>query len=408
MHILPTFRRRGVRIDQATHEAPAREPAILSVNVGSSSLKFAAYALSPDGRVVPTDLRGQFEGLESSGRSALGSGTAFEKALISLQARVLEEASTLDLRAVAHRVVHGGGVFTQAVKVTSQVRATLATYACLAPLHQAHNLAGIDALAQAFPHVPQIACFDTAFHAHQPELERRFALPESFYEQGIRRYGFHGLAYQSVMQALQGHSARASQRVLMAHLGSGASLCGAWQGQSQTSTMGFSALDGLMMGTRCGALDPGVLLSLMAQGWDHARLEHLLYQESGLLGVSGVSADMRRLRADPSPAAQRAIDLFVHRVVRECGAVVASLQGLDVLAFSGGIGEHDAVLRAQVCEALAYLGVDMDPARNQAAVGDAVQAIHRPASRVEIWLIPADEDRVMAQAAAACLNSHQA
>jgi acetate kinase len=216
----------------------------------------------------------------------------------------------------------------------------------------------------------------------------------------VRRYGFHGLSYQYVSDALQQCTPLAHGRVLMAHLGNGASMCATLEGRSCATTMGFSALDGLMMGTRSGSLDAGVLLYLMERGWDHARLENLLYRESGLLGVSGISADMRRLRADGSAAAQRAIDLFTHRVVRECGALTACLGGLDVLSFSGGIGEHDATLRAQVCARLGFMGVQLDEALNLQAVGEAVMAVHKPASRVQVWVVPTDEGRVAAREAA--------
>jgi acetate kinase len=310
------------------------------------------------------------------------------------------------LRAVAHRVVHGGADYAQATLVTPEVMARLSQLNSLAPLHQPHNLAGVRAMAQAFPELPQIACFDTAFHTDVPPLHQRFGLPRALHEQGVRRYGFHGLSYQYILQCLQRHSSRAGQRLLLAHLGNGASLCAVRDGRSLATTMGFSALDGLMMGTRSGTLDPGVLLFLLEQGWDHDRLQRLLYKESGLLGVSGVSADVRRLRASPSPEAQEALALFTHRVIREAGAMTACLQGLDVLAFSGGIGEHDAVLRTEVCQALGWLGVQLDPARHQAAKGDRVVPIHADGSAIEVWVIPTDEGRVAAQQAVAWLAAH--
>jgi acetate kinase len=248
--------------------------------------------------------------------------------------------------------------------------------------------------------VPQVACFDTAFHASLAPVDYNFALPSSVTDLGVRRYGFHGLSYQYVMGVLKQRSDRTQGRVLMAHLGNGASLCGTLDGRSCATTMGFSALDGLMMGTRSGSLDAGVLLYLLERGWDHDRLQTLLYKQSGLLGVSGISADMRRLRADGSAQAKRAIDMFTYRVVREAGALVACLGGLDVLAFSGGIGEHDAVLRAEVIDRLAWMGVKIDMARNQQATGDEIMAIHHPDSRVEVWVVPTDEGRVAAQEAA--------
>ena len=249
----------------------------------------------------------------------------------------------------------------------------------LAPLHQPHNLAGVRALRKAFPALPQIGCFDTAFHADMPELETRFALPQALYDEGVRRYGFHGLSYDYVMQVLRGCSTRAGGRVLMAHLGSGASLCGARAGRSVATSMGFSALDGLMMGSRCGQLDPGVVLHLWRQGWTEAQVEQLLYKESGLLGVSGLSADMRLLRRaadDGNPQARTAIDLFTYRLTREAGALAAVLGGVDVLVCTGGIGEHDAVTRAALAQALHYLGVDLDGAANTAARGDEIGRAH--------------------------------
>ena len=396
--------------------------AILSVNAGSSSLKFALYPLA-DGEVRPALLTGVVQGLEPQGQPELSwraPGQAqqqrrlpadaqdpFAMALSQLRA-LLEgwrraDGAALQLAAVAHRVVHGGRAHSRSCRVDAALLADLAALNSLAPLHQPHNLAGIRAFAQAFPQVPQIACFDTAFHTTVPEVETRFALPRELSEQGIRRYGFHGLSYQFIMASLQRHSTRAQGRVLMAHLGNGASLCAAMAGRSCATTMGFSALDGLMMGSRCGAIDPGVLLYLLEQGWDHDRLQALLYKQSGLLGVSGLSADMRRLRAEAGEHAQQAIGLFTHRVVRESGAMVACLQGLDVLAFSGGIGEHDAALREQVCARLGWLGLRIDAALNAAACGDQVMAIHQADSPIEVWVVPTDEGWVSAQEAARVL-----
>jgi len=386
--------------------------AILSVNAGSSSIKFAVYPVLGNG-IGTALLTGAFEGLEPQGQARVcwtgpgrapgkiqtlptSAGDPFDAALHRLQQLLAETPGLPALQAITHRVVHGGDVFTAPVRVSPQVLAQLSRYNSLAPLHQPHNLAGIQAFAKAFPALPQIACFDTAYHATVPALHSSFALPESLRSQGVRRYGFHGLSYQFIMGELEQRSARAHGRVLMAHLGNGASLCAAQGGRSLATTMGFSALDGLMMGTRSGNLDPGVLLYLMEQGWGHAQIEQLLYKQSGLLGVSGVSADMRTLRRNGSDAARFAIDLFAHRIVREAGAMVACLQGLEVIAFSGGIGEHDAALRQQVCEQLAWLGVEVDEQRNHDAQGDASMAIHSAGSRVEVWVIPTDEGRVAA------------
>lgn len=391
--------------------------AILSVNAGSSSLKFSLYPLE-GGLVQPQLLSGLIEGLEPGGSPEmrwshldhqhakslnLGTEQVFAKALLGLRELLAELPGVPPMQAVAHRVVHGGALYRASVVVTDEVLANLTAFNSLAPLHQPHNLEGVRAFRQAFAHVPQVACFDTAFHATLPEVDYRFALPADLYDLGLRRYGFHGLSYQYVMGALLQHTPRATGRVLMAHLGNGASLCAARAGQSCATTMGFSALDGLMMGTRTGSLDAGVLLFLLEQGWDHARLQKLLYKQSGLLGVSGTSADMRRLRADTSASAKLAVDMFTYKVVREAGGAIACMQGLDVLGFSGGIGEHDVTLRAEVGQKLAWMGVRIDPALNQQAVGDKVMAIHAPDSSVEVWVVPTDEGVVAAREAAKIL-----
>lgn len=394
--------------------------AILAVNAGSSSLKFSLHPLQ-DGQVQPHVLSGNIQGLEPGGSPAMGwtylgkkhqetlavsvGEAPFVVALDSLRTLVQKLEAAPDIQAVAHRVVHGGGVFTESVLVTDEVLERLACFNSLAPLHQPHNLEGIRRFQAAFPELPQIACFDTAFHATMPEVDYAFALPKALQEEGIRRYGFHGLSYQYIMSMLLEHTIRGRGRVVMAHLGNGASLCAALAGSSVATTMGFSALDGLMMGTRSGALDAGVLLYLMEQGWDHAQMEKLLYKQSGLLGVSGISADMRTLRASDSPDAERAIAQFTHRVIRESGALMACLGGLDVLAFSGGIGENDAVLREQVCQRLSWTGLRIDEERNRQADGKAAYAVHAPDSRVEIWVIPTDEGRVAAREAAQILRA---
>ena len=396
--------------------------AILAVNAGSSSLKFS---LNPyeGGQVLPHTVSGNFEGLEPGGQPILGwkhqgkkhketivvpaDGAPFQVALARLRSLVQELTQAQGLDAVAHRVVHGGGVFSASVRVTDAVLEQLARFNSLAPLHQPHNLEGIRQFRQAFAQVPQIACFDTAFHAQMPEVDYAFALPKALQAQGVRRYGFHGLSYQYIMSVLEQETIRGRGRVVMAHLGNGASLCAAVGGVSVATTMGFSALDGLMMGTRSGSLDAGVLLYLLEQGWDAKRIEKLLYKESGLLGVSGISADMRTLRGEAAQGnadATRAIDQFTHRVIRETGALTACLGGLDLIAFSGGIGENDAVLREQVCERLAWTGLRIDPQRNLQADGKHAWAVHAPDSRIEIWVIPTDEGRVAAREAAALLR----
>lgn len=392
--------------------------AILAVNAGSSSLKFAVHPC-PQGQVQQAVLTGTVQGLEPGGvpdmtwqqgnnarqtRPLPRVSQGFDQALQALHALLDTTHASAQLQAVAHRVVHGGAQYRTSVRITPAVLQDLQTLQPLAPLHQPHNLAGIQAFAQAFPALPQIACFDTAFHGTMDEVNSTYALPQMLTAQGVRRYGFHGLSYQFVMSALLARSPRAQGRVLMAHLGNGASLCAARAGHSCATTMGFSALEGLMMGTRAGSLDPGVLLYLLEQGWTPARLQDMLYRQSGLLGVSGISADMRRLRADASAPARQAIALFTHRVVRESGGLSACLGGLDVLAFSGGIGEHDTALRAEVCAALAYLGVHLDPQRNAQATGNATVAVHADQSAVEVWVVPTDEGLVAAREAAALLG----
>jgi acetate kinase len=392
---------------------------ILSVNAGSSSLKFALYPIQGQS-IGEAEVTGNMEGLEPAGQPRISwrvagqtqasapvvvanSADVFDAALSTLKDLLRVQFAHLQVQAIAHRVVHGGAFFNSSVRVTPEVLTQLATLNALAPLHQPHNLAGVRAFADTFPTIVQVACFDTAFHRTLSPLETTFAIDRQLTQQGVRRYGFHGLSYQYVSQVLAREVPRSAGRMVMAHLGNGASLCATHRHQSQATTMGFSALDGLMMGTRSGALDPGVLLYLMEQGWDHDRIQKMLYKQSGLLGVSGESADMRTLRASGSEAARFATDLFAHRVVREVGALSACIGGLDVLAFTGGIGEHDVVLRQQVADALRYLGVQLDPARNAKALGERVSAIHADNSATEVWVVPTDEGRVAAQDALAFL-----
>jgi acetate kinase len=396
--------------------------AILAVNAGSSSLKFALYP-QHGSRVDPAKLSGNIEGLEPGGNPALllrtergetrralslTEGGRFEQALAALSGVLARHPEAYQISAIAHRIVHGGERCSESVVLDNPTLVYLASLAPLAPLHQPHNLAGVHAFRRSYPQLPQIGCFDTGFHASIPALEQMFALPRSLRGAGIRRYGFHGLSYRYVGAQLRQHSERARGRMLIAHLGNGASACALKDGKSIATTMGFSALDGLMMGTRSGALDPGVLLYLLRSGWSVADLERTLYHESGLRGVSGKSADMRTLQASGDPDAALAIELFGHRLVRECGALTACLGGLDLLAFTGGIGEHDASLRQRACDGLAYLGVRLDPAANGAARADAITPIHAADSAVEVWVVPTDEGRVAAGDAARLLLNLQA
>ncbi|HEY1878347.1 MAG TPA: acetate/propionate family kinase, partial [Caulobacteraceae bacterium] len=303
---------------------------------------------------------------------------------------------------VGHRVVHGGAKYAAPVRVDSQVLASLAELAPLAPLHQPHNLAPIKAIAEAAPHIPQVACFDTAFHHGQPHLAQAFALPRKYTEAGVRRYGFHGLSYEFVATRLTDVAPElAPARVVVAHLGNGASLCAMRGGRSLATTMGFTAVDGLMMGTRCGAIDPGVLVYLMdSYGMDARAIEDLIYRRSGLLGVSGISPDMRELRASSDPAAAEAIELFVYRIVREIGSLAAALGGLDGLVFTGGIGEHDPEIRAEVAAGCRWLGVELDAARNETGAG----RISAETSAVSAWVIPTDEEKMIARHTSAVLG----
>ncbi|MFZ6688203.1 acetate/propionate family kinase [Undibacterium sp. SXout11W] len=394
--------------------------AILAVNAGSSSIKFALYPVH-QALVDAADISGVVEGLEPGGKASISLTVHGEKQVFPLDGNATEEKQKFALAlnslrllleqhgqqmtvvAVAHRIVHGGDRYAQSVVIDANTMTYLQSLNSLAPLHQPHNLEGVFAFQKAYPDLPQIACFDTGFHANLPLNERTVALPLALRETGIRRYGFHGLSYRYVAGRLAQRSEKSQQRVIMAHLGNGASACAMLNGQSIATTMGFSALDGLMMGTRCGALDPGILLHLLQAGWDAKRIEKTLYKESGLLGISGVSADMRTLRQSKDPQAQVAINMFVYRVTRESGALAACLNGVDVLAFTGGIGEHDAQLRADVVAGLAYLGLKIDLEKNLAARGDQIAAIHTVDSQQEIWVIPTDEGRIAAMDAAAIL-----
>jgi len=394
-----------------TGKRPAPSPAdtagqVLAVNAGSSSLKYGLYSAQG-----PAQLVGQFSGLEPGGQPrwqignelahalAVAPGQApFEAALAALL-QLLARQPEARLQAVSHRIVHGGEVCTTPVPLTDSLLAQLMALTPLAPLHQPHNLAGVMAFRRALPGLPQIGCFDTAFHATLPPLERRLPLPPALAAQGLRRYGFHGLSYQYLAETLTALTPSAGGRALLMHLGNGASLCATRQSRSVATTMGFSALDGLMMGTRSGSLDPGVLLHLWRQGWSLQQVEQLLYEQSGLKGVSGLSADLRTLRASDSAAAREAIALFTHRIVREAGALVALLGGVDLLAFTGGIGEHDAALRRSVVQGLSYLGLQLDEERNFAARGEAVAAVHADNSIAQVWVVPTDEGRVAARAA---------
>jgi acetate kinase len=385
--------------------------ALAVLNAGSSSIKFAIYSVGETLR-----FKGQLEKIgvaphlyvtDDKGKRIVERSWPAEGFDHRVGTRELLEAAIsllngAEVAAVGHRVVHGGTRFAAPIRIDADVLASLARLAPLAPLHQPHNLAPIEAIAQAAPHVPQVACFDTAFHRKQPALAQQFAIPRELTEAGVQRYGFHGLSYEYVSSQLGYLDPRlASGRVIIAHLGNGASLCAVHDRRSVASTMGFTAVDGLMMGTRCGAIDPGVLIYLMDnRGMDARAIEDLVYRKSGLLGVSGISSDMRTLQASTEPAAAEAIDLFVYRVIREIGSLCAALGGLDALVFTGGIGENDAVVRARVIKGCAWLGLVLDEARNAAGKG----RISAGGSAVSAWVVRTDEERMMARHTAAVLG----
>lgn len=354
---------------------------VLTLNAGSSTLKYGVFSEAVD---APALLRGDLE---------VGSAPAeFGSALAALLSDLTTRFPALPLRAVGHRVVHGGAEHVAPEAITQQLLAELRGLAPLDPLHMPLNLAPIEAIATARPGLLQVACFDTAFHHTMPAVAQRFGLPRAMSASGLRRFGFHGLSYESIAGQLA-RVAPGLRRVVVAHLGSGASLCALLDGQSIATTTGFSALDGLLMATRCGSLDPGVILHLGRQGLSFAAIETLLYRESGLLGVSGISGDIRVLLASDAPPAHEAIELFVYRVALETGAMAAALGGLDGLVFSAGIGEHAPSIRAAICARLAWLGLELDPAAN---ASDA-SWISRAGSPIAILVIPTDEEAIVAQ-----------
>jgi acetate kinase len=383
--------------------------AILVLNAGSSSIKFALYeqgagaALTEvaHGQLAHHEAAVEFR-VKGAGGELLAQqqwpepgGFDHDQATTRLFAWLDERLGGVPVGAVGHRVVHGGQQYSSPVLVNEQVLAELEALVPLAPLHQPHNLKAIRVIAARWPDVPQVACFDTAFHCTQPAVAQALALPRRLTQAGVKRYGFHGLSYEYIATQLPAVLGEAAQgKVIVAHLGNGASLC-AMQGlRSVASSMGFSALDGLVMGTRCGALDPGVVLYLMQhEGMDAAAISHMLYSESGLLGVSGISSDMKALHESSSPLAQEAIDLFVYRACGQIGQLVAALGGVDALVFTGGIGEHSADIRQRMARGCHWLGAVMDDALN---LGDQT-LLHAPASKVQLVMLPTDEELMMAR-----------
>jgi acetate kinase len=385
-----------------------RHNALLVVNAGSSSVKFQVFDVESGAQ--PRRLtKGQLDGIgtqpklrveASDGAHLINKSYAPEQVADVPAAMVavgdwLQETQTVKLIAVGHRVVHGGPDYDRPIVVDANVLAHLERYSPLAPLHQPNNLAPIRSLLTRRPDLPQVACFDTAFHRGHSAVADHYAIPEHFYREGVRRYGFHGLSYEYIASQLCEHAPGVAQgRVVVAHLGSGASMCALAGGKSVESTMGFTALDGLPMGTRPGQIDPGVLLYLMTEkAMAPAAIESLLYHESGLKGLSGVSNDMRELEASNSPGAVLAIDYFVHRIVLNTGMLTAALGGLDAFVFTAGIGENAVAIRARVAEKLSWLGLCLDPAAN----AEQKLQISRPGSKVALYVVPTDEELMIAR-----------
>ncbi len=381
---------------------------VLVMNSGSSSIKFGLYDGSD--ATLPLLGHGQIEGINAATRLRaidrdspqviehnLGHGLSHGEAMAALVNWDRQREKVVrDIAAVGHRVVHGGTLFNAPVLIDAAVLTELEKLDPLAPLHQPHNLAGVASLARLRPGLPQVACFDTAFHHNLPALAQRFALPQQYHDAGIRRYGFHGLSYEYIAEKLPEvvGPALASGRVIVAHLGNGASMCALRDGASVDTTMGFTALDGLPMGTRCGNLDPGVALYLQGElGMSSTEVAELLYHNSGLLGVSGISNDMRTLLASAEPAARTAIELYVYRINRELGALTASLGGLDALVFTGGIGEHAAPIRAQVCALAEWAGIQLDSDAND----QHKTCISSGDSKPSVWVIPTNEEWMIAR-----------
>jgi len=383
--------------------------AIVVLNAGSSSIKFSLFAersaelvLVARGQVEAIYTAPHFVAEDAAGKAAgekrweAGAKLGHEGAL----AHIIDWLKATHggdhrLAAAGHRVVHGGTDYAAPVRLDAAVVAKLEKLVPLAPLHQPHNLAPIRALLQRAPELPQVACFDTAAHRSNPPLAQMFALPKELTDAGVRRYGFHGLSYEYIASVLPRFDERAARgRTVVAHLGNGASMCALEGGRSIASTMGFTAVDGLPMGTRCGAIDPGVVLYLMDERKLDARaIEKLIYTQSGLLGVSGVSSDMRALLESSDPRAKLAVDLFVYRIGRELGSLAAALGGLDAIVFTAGIGEHAAPIRERVCRQAAWLGVDLDPQAN-ARHGPRISTA---TSRTAAWVIPTNEELMIAR-----------
>jgi acetate kinase len=392
---------------------------ILVVNAGSSSVKFQVFELDGSGG-LKRRVKGQMDGIgsqprlraeDADGASLVdrmypGEQVGDVPAAIQQTGAWLRESQKVDLVAVGHRVVHGGPEYAQPTLVDAQVLQRLERYVPLAPLHQPNNLAPIRSLLERAPELPQVACFDTAFHRGHDPLADHFAIPQALYDEGVRRYGFHGLSYEYVAERLGTVAPDVAQgRVIIAHLGSGASMCAIAKGRSVESTMGFTALDGLPMGTRPGQIDPGVVLYLVAQkGMTADAVQKLLYNDCGLKGLSGVSNDVRVLEKSTEPGAALALDYFVYRVGLHAGMLAAALGGLDAFVFTAGIGEKSVSMRARIAERLAWLGAELDETAN----GTAAPLISKSSSRIPVYVVPTDEELMIARHTLALLSAHRA
>ncbi len=382
---------------------------ILVVNAGSSSIKFSVYTTG-DGATLTPSSAGKMDGIGTRprlrARDGQGAPLVDQKftpvevpdvpaAMIRVGAWLREQLRGALPVAIGHRVAHGGPVYAAPVVVDDAVLAALDRLVPLAPLHQPYNLRPIRTIQEQFPGILQVACFDTAFHRGHPEVADRYALPDELYQEGVRRYGFHGLSYEYIARTLPAVAPEVARgAVVVAHLGSGASMCAIKDGRSVDSTMGFTALDGLPMGTRCGQIDPGVVLYLLSEkGYDLKTVERLLHQEAGLRGLSGISNDVRDLLASEAPSARLALDYFVYRVCRELGALAAAMGGIDALVLTAGISENSPEMRARICARAAWLGLRLDEDANRRG-GPRISA---RGSRVSAWVIPTDEERMIAE-----------
>ncbi len=376
---------------------------ILVINAGSSSLKFSLFAcddgdLQPlyRGSITGIGTRAEFTAKDIQGHilthQELGN-TDHEHAFTVLLAWISQHEDDLNLIAAGHRVVHGGTMFTEPTVIDEHVIRQLESLIPLAPLHQPHNILPIKILRKLNPQLQQVACFDTAFHAEHPEVEQMFAIPRHYWESGIKRYGFHGSSYEYITAVLPKMVGCVPERLVIAHLGNGASLAAVSNAVGVATTMGFTPLDGVPMGTRPGALDAGVILHLLNDGMTVEELNHFLYHECGLLGVSGISNDMQTLLASDTVEARQAIDLFCYRVAREIGSLAVSLQGLEVLVFTGGIGQHAPLVRSKICNYLTWMGIQLDLNANEVNQ----LKISTAESKISVWVVPTDEEKMIAQ-----------